>query len=73
MNSLNGTYYLNNRGSRWVVYENGKKSTITLKTKSGRSITRTVIYYYSLGNFGGAVISYKGLKIPVLADTILED
>ena len=73
MNSLNGTYYLNNQGSRWVVYENGKKSTITLKTKAGKSITRTVIYYYSFGNFGGALISYKGKKIRVLLDTILED
>jgi len=69
----NGTYYLNNSGSRWVVYEDGKKSTITLKTKSGNSITRTVIYYFSFGNFGAAVISYKGKKIRVLTDTILED
>ena len=71
--NLNGTYYLNNSGSKWVNFTNGKKDTITLKTESGREITRTVIYYYSFGNFGGALISYKGKKTRVLADTILND
>lgn len=69
----NRTYYLNNSGSRWVVYENGKKSTITLETKSHNFVTRTVIYYFSFGNFAGAVISYKGKRIRVLKSTILED
>jgi len=69
----NGTYYLNNWGSRWVVYENGEKVKNTWKTKSGNIIVRTVIYFYSFGNFGGALISYKGKKIRVLMDTILED
>lgn len=68
-----GTYYLNNYGSRWVHLENGKKTTITLETKSGNSITRTVIYYESFGNFATALISYKGKKISVFSDTILED
>lgn len=70
---LNGTYYLNNTGSRWVVYENGKKIKITLKTKSGRDITRTAIHFESFGNFASALISYKGKKTSVLLDTILDD
>ena len=69
----NGVYYLNNHGSKWVVFNEGEKSTITLFTKSGKSITRTVIYYFSFGNYGGALISYKGKKIRVFEDTILED
>jgi S-adenosylmethionine hydrolase len=68
-----GTYYLNNYGSRWVHLENGKKTTITLETKSGKSITRTVIYYEAFGNWATALISYKGKKISVFSDTILED
>jgi hypothetical protein len=69
----NGTYYLNNSGSRCVTYDNGKKSKHTFTTKSGAKITRTLIEQYSFGNFGGAIISYKGKKIKVLLDTILED
>jgi hypothetical protein len=69
----NGTYYLNNLGSRWVVYENGKKPKHTFETKSGNKVTRTAIFYESFGNFGSACISYKGKKRMVLLDTILED
>jgi hypothetical protein len=68
-----GTYYLNNYGSRWVHLENGKKTTITLETKSGKLITRTVIYYEAFGNWTTALISYKGKKMSVFSDTILED
>jgi hypothetical protein len=59
----NGTFYLNN----------GKKDQRTWITKSGKEVTRTVIYYESFGNFGSCVISYKGKKISVLADSVLED
>jgi len=69
----NGTYYLNNNGSRWVAYEDGKKTTVTLETKSGKLITRTVIYYEAFGNWTTALISYKGKKMSVFSDTILED
>jgi hypothetical protein len=69
----NGTFYLNNSGSKWVTFENGKKVTLTFQTKTGKEITRTPIYFESFGNFGSALISYKGKKISVLADTILED
>lgn len=33
---MNGTYYLNNSGHRWVTYENGKKVKITLETVTGK-------------------------------------
>ncbi len=69
----NGTYYLNNSGSRWVSFEDGIKTTVTLETKSGKLITRTVIYYEAFGNWATALISYKGKKISVFGDTILED
>ena len=70
---MTGTFYLNNSGSRRVVLTNGKKSTITLLTKSGKQVVRTVNYYASFGNFDYANISYKGKRIDVLADQILED
>ena len=69
----NGCYYLNNSGSRWVVYENGHLEKRTWKTTSGKEITRAVLFYESFGNFGSCCISYKGKKIMVLADTILDD
>jgi len=69
----NGTYYLNNTGHRWVILENGKRNRITLTTKSGKEITRSVNYYEAFGNFATANISYKGRKINVFSDTILED
>ena len=69
----NGTYYCNNKGSRWVHLINGRRECATWKTKSGKDITRRVIYYESFGNFASACISYKGKKINVLMDTILED
>jgi hypothetical protein len=70
---LNGCYYLNNNGSRWVVYANGQKEKVTLETKSGELITRTAIFYESFGNFGLVCISYKGKKIKVFPDSLLDD
>jgi len=68
-----GVYYLNNNGSRWIVLNNGKKEKITLKTESGKEVTRTAIFYESFGNFASVCISYKGKKINILTDTILKD
>ena len=68
-----GTFYLNNYGSRWINLNNGKRETITLKTKAGKTITRKVIFFEMFGNFATALISYKGKKISVFPDTILED
>lgn len=69
----NGTYYLNNRGDRWAVFKNGKRSTIELETVSGRKVKRSVEYYESLGNFAVAAISYKGKRIKVFGDEKLPD
>lgn len=70
---LNGTYYLNNNGSCWVHYTNGVKDKITLKTESGKEISRTVVYYSTFGNFGIVAINYKGSLIKVFPDSILTD
>jgi hypothetical protein len=70
---MNGTYYLNNHGSRWVTYENGKKPQLEWTTRSGKQIKRTVLYWESFGNFATACISYRGRKIKCFTDTILED
>ena len=67
----NGTYYLNNHGSRWVNLTNGVKDSITLQNKAGKSVTRTVQFYQAFGNFATARISYKGKALNVFPDTIL--
>jgi len=70
----NVVLYCNNSGSRWVIFdETGRREQRTWKTKSGKEVTRRVIFFESFGNFGSATISYKGKKISVLMDTILED
>ena len=67
-------FYLNNSGSRWIVLDkSGRREQRTWITKSGHTVARRVIYYESFGNFGSACISYKGKRINVLADTILDD
>lgn len=69
----NGTYYLNNTGHRWITYENGKPVRMKWQTKSGAQIERSVIYFESFGNFATACISYKGKRVSVFPDTVLED
>lgn len=69
-----GMYYLNNRGDKWVVLDaDGRREKRTWTTRSGIEVVRRVIYYESFGNFGSAVISYKGKRLSVLMDTILGD
>jgi len=72
MSGITGTYYLNNSGSRWVNLTNGKRDSITLLTKKGEEVTRQVEFWASFGNFATARISYKGKRIDVFGDTVLE-
>jgi hypothetical protein len=68
------TFYLNNTGSRWVNIDRfGNKDKITLETKSGKLITRTCQFYEQFGNFATIQITYKGKRMMVFADTVLED
>lgn len=70
------TYYLNNTGSRWVNMDDfGNKQLVTLETKSGKLITRTVQFYEAFGLFVRPMmqITYKGKRMKVFADTVLED
>lgn len=69
----NGTYYLNNSGHRWVVYENGKKPIHEFITDKGNKVKRTAIFYSSFGNFATIRISWKGKKIDVFPDSILQE
>ena len=69
-----GLYYLNNTGHRWVVFdETGRREQRTFQTKSGAKVVRRVNYYESFGNFATCNISYKGKRINVFADTLLDD
>lgn len=66
--------YLNNSGSRFVTLnKEGKNCKIHLETKSGRKVTRTVSYWSVFGDWALAHISYKGKRISVFSDSILED
>ena len=68
------TFYLNNTGSRWVHIDRfGNKDKIALETKSGKLVTRTCQFYESFGNFATIQITYKGKRMVVFPDTVLED
>lgn len=69
----NGTFFLNNTGSRWVVYSKGKKPIHEFLTNKGETVKRTAIFYQSFGNFATVQISWKGKKIDVFFDTILKN
>jgi hypothetical protein len=73
MSHLNGIYYLNNTGHRWVIYENGKKPIHEFMTSNGETVKRKAIFYESFGNFAVAQISWKGKKIKVFLDEVLND
>jgi len=56
------TYYLNNHGSRWVVYKNREKERVKVLFPDGHIETRAVLYYEMFGNFAVTCISLKGKR-----------
>ena len=70
---MKATYYLNKTGSRCVTYENGKLSRHTFTASSGKQVSRAILFEEAFGNFGVMCISWKGKKIKVFPDNILED
>jgi len=67
----NGTYYLNNRGSKCVHYVNGKIEKVLLfHGADGYCKMRTPLYQYSFGNFGGYAYKYNGKVIQLLLENI---
>ena len=69
-----GLFYLNNTGHRWVVFdETGRREKRTFETKSGAKVVRRVNYYEAFGNFATCNISYKGKRINIFPDTLLDD
>lgn len=66
--------YLNSSGSRWVHFmSDGSKEQLTFTTKSGKKVVRTAQWYESFGDFATVRITYKGKKLDVFTDTVLED
>jgi hypothetical protein len=65
----NGTYYLNNSGSKCVHLVNGKQEKVLLyHGAEGYCKMRTPLYQYSFGNFGGYAFKYEGRIIKVLPE-----
>jgi hypothetical protein len=73
MQNLNGLFYLNNTGHRYVIYKDGKKQAHEFLTNTGKIVVRTAIFYESFGNFAVAQISWKGKKIKVFLGEVLND
>lgn len=64
-----GTFYLNNHGSKWVVLPKEKhmKARVIHRAANYDKI-RTIDYFESFGNFGAAVVRYKGKKHSILPE-----
>jgi hypothetical protein len=62
--SRNGTIYLNSRGDKWIILEDGKKPKVTIEpdmyNKLPEKIVRTAIRFESFGNYASVVFKYKG-------------
>jgi hypothetical protein len=56
-----GTYYLNNSGSRFVVYP--KEKVLVYHAAEGYCRQRTIEYYKMFGNGAVACLKYKGKMI----------
>ena len=68
---MNGTYYLNNSGSKCVTYVNGKIEKVLLfHGANGYCKMRTPLYQYSFGNYSGYAFKYEGKIIKVLPENI---
>lgn len=60
----NGTYYLNNSGSKFVVLTNGKKEKVLVFHEAeGYCKMRTIDHYRMFGNHICACLKYKGFVI----------
>lgn len=67
------THYINNTGTRWVKMDKfGNKDKITLTNAKGELVTRTVQFYEQWGDSVRIQITYKGTRMFVFPDTILE-
>ena len=68
------TYYLNKDKTRWVSMDKfGTKSKLTLETRSGQLVTRTIQFYEQYGEGVRIQITYKGTRMFVTSTTVLED
>ena len=66
------TLYLNNAGNRWINLDaSGNKDKVILQVSDGSTITRTVNYWQSFGNFATCNVSIKGKKRNVFTDTVI--
>jgi len=65
----NGTFYLNNSGSRWVVLKDGKHDMpFYLLLKDGTYKLRQADYYTTWGNWSCIVYRYKGVQYRSIPD-----
>jgi len=73
---LNGCYYLNNSGSRWVVFNQGKKQRVKILpddySPCKEAIERAAVRFDAFGNFAAAVYYYKGKKYSSLNYELIE-
>ena len=72
----NGTYYLNNNGSKWVILEDGKRIKVLVYPDKYNGletmVIRSVEYFESFGNFASACVSVKGKRIKTLSYQLID-
>jgi hypothetical protein len=61
-----GTYYLNNSGSKWVHFP--KEKILVFHGAAGYCKMRTIHHYESFGNFSVVCFVYAGKMVKVFAE-----
>jgi hypothetical protein len=67
------TLYLNNSGSRWVMYDKRHRKVQIMFDYQGDVFTRTSLYFKQWGNFTFALVSLKGHKVKISEFMLIED
>lgn len=61
MKRMDGTYYLNNTGHRWITIKNGKKEKVNVFFPESNVVKQyTIAFWETLGNFGVPYTRIKG-------------
>lgn len=65
----NGILYLNNHGTRWVIFKDGKKDMpILIMDKYGNVQKRVAICFKQFGNWTSVMFRYKGKVYDIIPD-----
>ena len=67
-------FFVDSAHKRWVMLDRyGNKAKITLRTTTGRQVTRTCQFYTEIQGEEYIQITYKGERMLITRETVLKD